>query len=135
MPKRYHSIVQTKDEQGNILHKHSDDPRITRIGRYLRRYSIDELPQFFNVLRGNMSIVGPRPELPYLVEKYKSWQYVRFTIPQGITGWWQVSGRSNKPMHLNTDNDFYYINNYSFWLDLKIIIKTFSTVISGNGAF
>jgi lipopolysaccharide/colanic/teichoic acid biosynthesis glycosyltransferase len=128
-------IVEKKDEQGMILHKHRDDPRITKLGHFLRRYSLDEFPQFLNVLLGNMSIVGPRPEMPYLVEKYKSWQFVRFTVPQGITGWWQVTGRSDKPMHLNTDLDLYYIDNYSFWLDLKIIYKTIAVVFRGRGAF
>lgn len=127
--------VITKDADGNILHKHREDPRVTRIGRFLRRFSIDELPQIFNVFLGKMSIVGPRPEMPFLVEKYKSWQFVRFTIPQGMTGWWQVTGRSDKPMHLNTQDDLYYIRNYSLWLDIKIITKTFSTVISGRGAY
>jgi exopolysaccharide biosynthesis polyprenyl glycosylphosphotransferase len=129
------SHVETKDEQGNLIHKHRGDPRVTRIGHFLRRYSLDEIPQFFNVLVGNMSVVGPRPELPYLVEKYKGWQYVRFTIPQGITGWWQVNGRSDKPLHLNTEADFYYIKNYSFWLDLMIIFKTINAVVTGAGAF
>jgi exopolysaccharide biosynthesis polyprenyl glycosylphosphotransferase len=127
--------VEKVDGQGNILHKHRNDPRITRIGHFLRHYSIDELPQLFNVLLGKMSIVGPRPELPCLVEKYKSWQYTRFTIPQGITGWWQITGRSDKPMHLNTEDDLYYIKNYSIWLDIKILCRTFVTVISGRGAY
>jgi exopolysaccharide biosynthesis polyprenyl glycosylphosphotransferase len=129
------SHVEMKDEHGMILHKHREDPRVTELGRFLRHYSLDEFPQFINVLLGNMSIVGPRPEMPHLVEKYKSWQFVRFTVPQGITGWWQVTGRSEKPMHLNTDKDLFYIDNYSFWLDLKIIIKTIIVVIRGRGAF
>jgi exopolysaccharide biosynthesis polyprenyl glycosylphosphotransferase len=129
------SSVETADEHGNIIHKHRDDPRVTRVGRYLRRFSIDELPQLFNVLLGKMSIVGPRPEMPYMVEKYKHWQYARFTIPQGMTGWWQITGRSDKPMHLNTEDDMYYIRNYSIWLDIVIIFKTFAVVIRGKGAF
>ena len=96
---------------------------------------MDELPQIFNVLLGKMSIVGPRPEMPFLVEKYKNWQYARFTIPQGMTGWWQITGRSDKPMHLNTQDDMYYIQNYSIWLDIKIILKTVYTVVSGRGAY
>ncbi len=127
-------VVKT-DERGNTLHKHRNDPRITRLGHFLRRYSLDELPQAFNVLLGQMSLVGPRPEMPYLVEKYKSWQYVRFTLPQGMTGWWQITGRSDKPMHLNTEDDLYYIENYSIWLDIKIILKTVNIVISGRGAY
>ena len=128
------NLVQ-KDANGNVLHKHRGDPRVTHIGRFLRRYSMDELPQIFNVLLGKMSIVGPRPEMPFLVEKYKNWQYARFTIPQGMTGWWQITGRSDKPMHLNTQDDMYYIQNYSIWLDIKIILKTVYTVVSGRGAY
>jgi lipopolysaccharide/colanic/teichoic acid biosynthesis glycosyltransferase len=129
------TAIEKMDQDGNVMHKHRGDPRVTQIGRFLRRFSIDELPQIFNVFLGKMSLVGPRPEMPFLVEKYKSWQYVRFTIPQGMTGWWQVTGRSDKPMHLNTQDDLYYIRNYSLWLDIKIIMKTFSTVILGRGAY
>lgn len=127
--------VETVDEHGNIIHKHRDDHRVTRVGRILRRFSIDELPQLFNVLLGKMSIVGPRPEMPCMVKKYKHWQYARFTIPQGMTGWWQITGRSDKPMHLNTEDDMYYIKNYSIWLDIMIIFRTFAVVFRGKGAF
>lgn len=127
--------VEEFDENGNILHKHSADPRVTCVGRFLRRWSLDELPQLFNVLNGTMSLVGPRPELPYLVEKYQPWQRKRFAVPQGITGWWQVNGRSDKPMHLHTEDDLYYIQNYSIWLDIQIIIKTFLIVLRGKGAY
>lgn len=130
-----HNTVERLDENGNLIHKHRDDPRITRLGKFLRRYSLDELPQFINVLLGEMSVVGPRPELPYLVEKYDPWQYVRFTVPQGVTGWWQVNGRSDKPMHLNTEEDIFYIKNYSFWLDLQIIFLTVSSVWWHKGAY
>jgi exopolysaccharide biosynthesis polyprenyl glycosylphosphotransferase len=120
---------------GEILHKRVDDPRITRAGRFLRRFSLDELPQLFNVLRGDMSLVGPRPEMPWLVDRYDSWQRKRFAVPQGITGWWQINGRSDKPMHLNTQDDLYYVYNYSLWLDLKILLRTPLAVIRGKGAF
>jgi exopolysaccharide biosynthesis polyprenyl glycosylphosphotransferase len=123
------------DAQGNILHKHRDDPRITPLGRFLRRFSLDELPQLFNILGGSMSLVGPRPELPELVEKYQPWQRERFAIPQGLTGWWQIHGRSDKPMHLHTEEDLYYVQNYSFWLDIQILILTFWTVMRGKGAY
>jgi len=127
--------VETLDDQGNLIHKWPDDPRVTRIGKILRRLSLDELPQFFNVLAGNMSLVGPRPELPDLVEKYEPWQRKRFAIPQGITGWWQIHGRSDKPMHLYTEEDLYYIQNYSIWLDILILIQTGWIVLRGKGAY
>jgi lipopolysaccharide/colanic/teichoic acid biosynthesis glycosyltransferase len=123
------------DPQGNILHKQHDDPRVTSFGRFLRRYSLDELPQIFNILNGDMSLVGPRPELPELVEKYQPWQRERFAIPQGLTGWWQIHGRSDKPMHLNTAEDLYYVKNYSFGLDLYILMRTFWIVLRGKGAY
>jgi exopolysaccharide biosynthesis polyprenyl glycosylphosphotransferase len=123
------------DEAGRILHKVKNDPRVTRVGQFIRRTSIDELPQLFNVLKGDMSLVGPRPELPWLVEKYEPWQRKRFAVPQGITGWWQVSGRSDQPMHLNTDLDLFYIRNYSIMLDLYILWRTIGAVFKGKGAF
>jgi lipopolysaccharide/colanic/teichoic acid biosynthesis glycosyltransferase len=128
-------LVEKKDDQGNIIHKVKDDPRVTRVGRFLRRTSLDEIPQLFNVLKGEMSLVGPRPEMPSLVEKYELWQRKRFAVPQGMTGWWQVNGRGDKPMHLHTDEDLYYVQHYSIWLDLQILLKTFWAVIRGNGAF
>ncbi len=127
--------VARDDGNGNHIHKVRDDPRVTRIGRFLRRTSLDELPQIFNVLQGNMSLVGPRPEMPDLVEKYQLWQRKRFTVPQGITGWWQVNGRSDRPMHLHTEDDLYYVQHYSLWLDLQILLKTGWTVLRGRGAF
>jgi len=127
--------VTETDAHGNLLPKHRDDPRITPIGRFLRRFSLDELPQLFNILDGSMSLVGPRPELPELVEKYQPWQRERFAIPQGLTGWWQIHGRSDKPMHLHTEDDLYYVQNYSFWLDIQILIQTFWIVLRGKGAY
>jgi exopolysaccharide biosynthesis polyprenyl glycosylphosphotransferase len=128
-------LVERTDEDGNIIHKVRNDPRVTRAGRFLRRFSLDELPQLFNVFVGKMSLVGPRPELPYLVDQYEPWQRKRFAVPQGLTGWWQIHGRSDKPMHLNTEEDLYYIQNYSMWLDLKILLQTFWWILGGKGAF
>jgi exopolysaccharide biosynthesis polyprenyl glycosylphosphotransferase len=129
------SQVEKRDADGNIIHKSKDDPRVTKVGRFLRRYSLDELPQFINVVRGDMSLVGPRPEMPYLVEKYQPWQRKRFAIPPGITGWWQVNGRSDRPMHLNTEDDLYYITNYSLWLDILILMRTIWVIFVGRGAY
>ncbi len=120
---------------GEIIHKEAGDPRVTGLGKILRRLSLDELPQFFNVLKGEMSLVGPRPELPFLVEKYEHWQRRRLSVAPGITGWWQVTGRSDKVMHLHTEDDLYYVENYSIWLDIQILIRTIWVVIVGKGSF
>ena len=82
-----------------------------------------------------MSLVGPRPELPWLVENYEPWQRKRFAVPQGITGWWQINGRSDNPMHMHTEQDLYYIQNYSWWLDILILWRTVSVVLRGKGAY
>ncbi|MDW8351556.1 MAG: sugar transferase [Anaerolineae bacterium] len=121
--------------QNAMPHKRRDDPRVTRVGRFLRRYSLDELPQLINVLKGEMSLVGPRPELPWLVDRYETWQRRRFAVPPGMTGWWQINGRSDRPMHLHVEDDLYYIRNYSLWLDVLILLKTVPAVLSGRGAF
>jgi exopolysaccharide biosynthesis polyprenyl glycosylphosphotransferase len=128
-------LVEQIDEDGNLRHKTANDPRVTRVGKFLRKSSLDELPNIYNVLRGEMSLVGPRPELPYLVEKYQTWQRKRFAVPQGITGWWQVNGRSDKPMHLHTEDDIYYVQHYSIWLDIVILLKTAQAVFTQKGAF
>lgn len=128
--------VNVVDENGNTIHKRRNDPRVTRVGKFIRKTSLDEIPQLLNVLNGSMSVVGPRPELPWMVnEHYQAWQYRRFAVPQGITGWWQVTGRADRPMHLNTEQDLFYIQNYSFWLDMRIILKTVPALVKGKGAF
>jgi len=132
---RQQTQVNQVDAHGQIVHKQVNDPRITRVGRLIRRTSLDELPQLLNVLKGDMSLVGPRPELPWLVEQYERWQYRRLSVPQGITGWWQVNGRSNNLMHLSTAQDLYYIENYSLWLDLQILWRTVTVVLLGKGAY
>ena len=127
--------VEKRDQDGNLIHKVKDDPRVTRGGRLLRRLSLDELPQLINILAGTMSLVGPRPEMPYLVDQYQPWQRKRFAVPPGLTGWWQVNGRSDKPMHLHTEDDLYYIQNYSVWLDLQILVRTIWVVLVGKGSY
>lgn len=130
---QFQVVRETPD--GQLVHKHPDDPRVTRIGRFLRRFSLDELPQLWNVIKGEMSLVGPRPEMPWLVEKYTGWQRKRFAAPPGMTGWWQISGRSDRPMHLHVEDDLYYIQNYSIWLDIHILWRTIKVVLSGKGAY
>jgi exopolysaccharide biosynthesis polyprenyl glycosylphosphotransferase len=113
----------------------SDDPRITPYGRWLRATSIDEVPQLWNVLRGEMSIVGPRPEMPFVVERYDAWQRRRLAVKPGITGLWQILGRKDLPMHENLQYDFYYIRNRSLALDASILLRTAGAVWSRRGAF
>ncbi len=124
-----------RDADGRLRHKIPNDPRVTRVGRWLRRSSLDELPQLWNVLRGEMSLVGPRPELPQIVKTYEPWQHLRHVVRPGITGWWQISGRSHLPMHEHTEYDLYYVEHLSFWLDVKILLRTLIITVRGIGAF
>lgn len=127
-------IEHLSDTEGHIF-KMKNDPRVTRIGRFIRRFSIDELPQLFNVIKGEMSLVGPRPPLPREVNKYNSWEKKRLRIAPGLTGLWQVSGRSQLPFSDMVRLDIYYIENWSLWLDFKIIFKTIPVVFFGSGAY
>ena len=121
--------------QETNAYKRTDDPRVTEIGHFLRRTSLDELPQLWNVLRGDMSLVGPRPELPWIVEKYEPWQRQRLSVPPGMTGWWQIQGRSDRPLNENVEYDLFYIQNYSPLLDISILWKTIWVVVTGKGAY
>jgi exopolysaccharide biosynthesis polyprenyl glycosylphosphotransferase len=114
--------------------KMENDPRITRVGRFLRKSSLDEIPQLFNVLRGDMSLVGPRPPLPEEVAQYKGWQKRRLSMKPGITGLWQVSGRNLLDFDDWMKMDLAYIDHWSLWLDLKILLKTIPAVFSRKGA-
>ncbi len=119
----------------NILLKVPDDPRMTRVGRFLRRTSIDELPQIINVLRGEMSWIGPRPNTPDEVAQYAPWQRKRLSVLPGITGLWQVSGRSDVPFDEMCLLDIFYIENWSLELDFRIMLQTIPHLIVGNGAY
>ncbi|MCI0486058.1 MAG: sugar transferase [Blastocatellia bacterium] len=115
-----------------IYGKVKDDPRLTRIGSWMRRYSIDELPQVLNVLIGQMSMVGPRPPIPYEVRQYKDWHRARFHVKPGITGLWQVSGRNRLHFEEMVRLDVFYIENWSPWLDIKIMLKTLPVMLRGD---
>jgi exopolysaccharide biosynthesis polyprenyl glycosylphosphotransferase len=124
-----------RNEASGPLFKIKDDPRLTRVGRFIRRSSLDELPQFFNVLRGEMSLVGPRPGPPHEVAQYLPWHRQRLHIPPGITGLWQVSGRSDLTFDEMCLLDIYYIENWSLGLDFTILLRTIPRVILGDGAY
>jgi lipopolysaccharide/colanic/teichoic acid biosynthesis glycosyltransferase len=113
--------------------KIENDPRITGIGRWLRKHSLDELPQLWNVLKGDMSLIGPRPCLPYEFDQYEDWHKERFALRPGITGLWQVSGRSSVSFNDMVILDMYYIHNLSLWLDAAILFRTVGVVLTGEG--
>lgn len=123
------------NEADGPLFKIKDDPRLTRVGRLIRRTSLDELPQLINVLRGEMSLVGPRPPLASEVAKYESWQRKRLTIKPGMTGLWQVSGRSDLTFDEMCLLDIYYIENWGLWLDVRILLRTIPLFIFSRGAY
>ncbi len=116
-------------------HKLKEDPRVTRVGRFLRKSSLDELPQLLNVLKREMSLVGPRMIAPEEIEKYDQWDINLLTVRPGITGLWQVSGRSDVSYDQRVSLDMYYIRNWSIWLDLQLIFQTLPAVLKGHGAY
>ena len=115
------------------LYKLQHDCRVTRIGRILRKTSLDELPQLVNVLRGDMSLVGPRPGIPYEVQQYKSWHLDRLAVRQGLTGLWQVRGRNELAFDDMVQLDIEYVHSASLWLDIKILLLTVPSVLFGRG--
>jgi lipopolysaccharide/colanic/teichoic acid biosynthesis glycosyltransferase len=127
--KRVKEMMKTSE----VLTKDKHDKRITRVGRFIRKTSLDELPQFWNVLRGEMTLVGPRPPLPYEVEEYTPRDWLRLVGKPGLTGTWQVYGRSRVNFQNMVDMDIEYLNTQSFWLDLKLIILTVPVMLLGVG--
>jgi exopolysaccharide biosynthesis polyprenyl glycosylphosphotransferase len=127
--------LRLKHGMNDLMFKLRDDPRITRVGRLLRRFSIDEVPQLLNVARGDMSLVGPRPPLPEEVAEYEDWQFDRLEVPPGITGLWQVSGRSELSFDECVRLDLFYIENWSLAYDIYIVAKTLPVLFTRRGAF
>ncbi|GIV06190.1 MAG: multidrug MFS transporter [Fimbriimonadales bacterium] len=128
-------LMHMNEKQGGAF-KIKDDPRMTRIGRFIRKYSLDELPQLFNVLKGDLSLVGPRAMAPYDVNRFDKLEYyTRFAVPQGCTGLWQVSGRSNLTFDEWMRLDIYYVENISLGLDVKILLRTIPAILKGDGAY
>ena len=129
------ALEKENESKDGVIFKIKNDPRITRCGRFIRKYSIDETPQFFNVLLGDMSLVGPRPPLPSEVAQYTLDDRKRLDIPPGITCIWQISGRSDIPFREQVVLDKEYIRGQSFWKDVLILLKTIPAVVSGKGAY
>jgi lipopolysaccharide/colanic/teichoic acid biosynthesis glycosyltransferase len=121
------------NEREGVLFKITNDPRVTRIGRWLRKYSLDELPQFWNVLKGDMSLVGPRPPIPGEYARYELDHLKRLDVVPGITGLWQIEARDNPSFQSYLNLDSHYVDNWSLWLDVKIMLKTVAVVIAGTG--
>jgi lipopolysaccharide/colanic/teichoic acid biosynthesis glycosyltransferase len=123
------------DEKAPSIYKLADDPRVTSVGNFLRKTSLDELPQFINILRGEMTIVGPRPPLQYELEHYEEWHKLRLKVKPGLTGLWQVSGRSSVPFNEMVKLDLYYIEHWSLLLDVKIMLRTIPVMLFGSGGY
>jgi exopolysaccharide biosynthesis polyprenyl glycosylphosphotransferase len=126
-------LLQYNARKDGILFKMENDPRITRVGKILRKFSLDEVPQFINVLKGDMSLVGPRPPLSHEYENYTDWHRKRLHGIPGITGLWQVSGKSKIPFEEMVRLDLHYLKNWSLWLDIKIILRTIPVMFKGEG--
>lgn len=133
LPERRRAQVPIPFPDRRCTHKAKNDPRHTSIGRFLRRWSLDELPQLFNVVRGQMSLIGPRPELPSVVARYEPWQHVRHSVKPGMTGLWQVVARGVDPMEERIDLDIYYAQSLCPALDLKILMATVKAVMARRG--
>lgn len=137
-PHAWSRELTTQAEKGHIIHEIARDPRVTRTGMFLRRTSLDQLPQLFNVLKGDMSLVGPRPEIPFMYEQLHELRpdYLeRLVVRPGMTGLWQISGRSYDSMEDVLKLDLYYVRSYSLLLDLKILFQTVVAGLSGRSAY
>lgn len=132
--KRLAEVLDHNETDGPVF-KMRNDPRISKVGAFLRRTSLDELPQLINVLKGEMSLVGPRPPLPREVEQYRPGDTIRLSVKPGLTCLWQISGRSQVGFEQWMEYDREYVRNISFWLDLQILLRTVWVVISGRGAY
>lgn len=124
-----------KNEIRGAMFKIKEDPRITKVGKFIRKTSIDELPQLWNVIRGEMSLVGPRPALPREVDQYTNFDKLRLKVTPGCTGLWQVSGRSNLSFHEMLELDLEYIERRSLWLDVKLLFRTVKIIVFPNSAY
>lgn len=127
--------LRDQNEVEGAMFKMKDDPRITKVGKFIRKYSLDELPQLLNVVGGSMSIVGPRPPLPFEVEEYTDYDRQRLMVKPGATGMWQVGGRNALSFDQMVELDLTYINERSIWLDLKIMFETVKVMIKPNAAY
>ncbi len=132
LPDRRKRVVSFDGNDRRVNHKSPDDPRHVPLGRFLRKWSLDELPQFWNVALGHMSLVGPRPELPHIVANYEDWQHLRHQVKPGITGLWQVSERGDIPMHEATDIDIEYVEKVSLAADLRILALTIPAALGSQ---
>jgi lipopolysaccharide/colanic/teichoic acid biosynthesis glycosyltransferase len=132
-PDRRKSAQQFEGEDRRRCHKRLDDPRHTPIGRFLRCSSLDELPQLWNVIRGEMSLVGPRPELPHIVDRYEPWQHERHQVKPGITGFWQLSARAGGLAYEGVELDIDYLRKLSFVTDLGVLLRTVPVAVSRTG--
>ena len=133
---KFRSMCVGAEKTGSGVYSGKGDARVTKVGKFIRATSIDELPQFFNIIKGDMSLIGPRPVLtyyPYKWEEYTEEQLKRFNVRPGVTGWAQVHGRKTNTVEARFSYDNYYVDNYSFWLDFKIFFKTIKTVFTSEG--
>jgi exopolysaccharide biosynthesis polyprenyl glycosylphosphotransferase len=132
---KFRSMVVCAERKGAGVFAEENDSRITRVGKFLRHTSFDELPQLINVLKGEMSLVGPRPTLPYQVERYDARQRERLNVKPGITGWAQVNGRNTLTWPERIELDLWYVDNWSLWLDFKVLFMTFLVVLKKRGLY